>query len=109
MYFPRLCTFQNDGYCCTFSRLNEILLHGGNSEYGGNRHVVFINTPVGENKYIRTLLVGFIALNKKAFHRSFQRGVLIVEQGDCLYMKSRLFDCLDFQQVNACQNRVIYL
>ena len=71
--------------------------------------MVFIHAPVREDQDIGSPAVSPVTGDKKPFHRVFQRGALVVQQGNRLNLEAGVVHMPDFQQLHGGENRVFDL
>lgn len=109
MHFSGLSAFQNQRHRGSLLCLYQMLLQSRNCQQRRNRHVILINIPVRQNDDVRSLSVGPVNLQKQPVNGLFQRGILIIGNGNNLNPKARLFHVFDFQQIRAGENRIIHL
>ena len=105
----RLRALENEGERRALFGADEIFLHRGHREQGGDRHVVFVHAAVGENEDVRPLLIGPVAGHKEALHRRLQRRALIVEQRDRRHAEALVVHVADLHELHARENRVLDL
>ena len=82
VHVPGLTAFQDDGDSGPLLCPDQVLLHGGDSQEGGDGHMVLIHAPVGEDDDVGPLRVGPVAADKELVQRLLKRGVLEIEKGD---------------------------
>ncbi len=65
------------------------------------RNVIFVNTSVGKDKYVGTLVVSFIYFNKSVIDDSFDRCALIEDDRYFCDLESGLVHLLDLKKVKV--------
>ena len=103
----RLRRLQNDGDCRPLLRPDQVMLNGGNSEKGRNCDVVLVHSAVGEDDDIRPVPVGLVHFDVQVVDCLFERGGLVVQQGDGLHPEPLAVHVLDFQDVDTGEDRVL--
>ena len=71
--------------------------------------MVLINIPVGQDDDVGPVLMGTVHLQEQAVNGPFQGRVLVVGDGDFLYLEARLFHVLDLKQVCFREDGVLHL
>ncbi len=71
--------------------------------------MVLVNIPVREDDNIDPAPVSPVHLQKQPVNGLFQRGVLIIGNGNHLHLKTRLLHIFDFQQIGAGENGIVHL
>ena len=71
--------------------------------------MVFVNSSVGEDKNICTIIVSLVSFNEKSLNSLWKSCVLVVENRDNRNLKARNVHILDFENIGWCKNRVVNL
>ena len=109
VHIPGLRAFQNDGHGGALFGANQILLHGGHGQQGGNGHMVFIHPPVGEDDHIGPCPVGPVTLHKELVEGGFQGGVLVVQQAHRLHPEAGALHGANLHQLHGGDDGVVDL
>ena len=106
VYIPGFRAFQNHGNRSPLPGSHQILLYGGNSQQGRDRHMVFIHPPVGENDHIGTAPVSPVALHKEPVQGIFQRGILVIQQRNRLDFEAGAVHGTNLHQLHRGDDRI---
>ena len=106
---PGLGGFQQDGDGGALLGADQVLLHGGYCQQGGDGHMVLIHTPVGENNDVGALSPGAVHCQRQMVQGPVQGGVLIVENGHRFHLEAGLVHGLDFHHVGGGEDGVVDL
>ena len=109
MYFPRFSRFQDDGEGGTLFRLHQMLMNGGDSQKRRDRHMIFIDAAVGQDKNICPFPVRTVHFHKETVDRPIQRGALVVGDRDRDDFETVNFHVFDLQHIRVGQDRIVDL
>ena len=103
----RLAAFQNQGHGGALTGTHQILGHRAHRQQAGDGNVVFIDVPVGQDQDIGSVPVGPVNVHEQPVNGLFQRGILIVADGNGDHLEPRHLHGLDLHQVGFRQNGVV--
>ena len=109
VHIPGFGALQDHGHGGALLGAHQILLQSADRQQGGDGHVVFIHAPVREDQNVGAFLVGTVHVDKQPVQGVFQRGALVVEQGDGLHMEAGPVHIPDLHQVHGGENGVVDL
>ena len=109
VHVPGLGGLQQNGDSGALLGTDQMLLHGGHRQQGGDGHVVFIHAPVGEDDDVGALPPGTVHRQGQVVQCPVQGGVFIVEDGHGLHLEAGLFHGLDLHHVGGGEDRVVDL
>ena len=104
MDVPRVGCFQNHADGRAAAGIDEMMLQRRHCQQGRNRHMVFIHSPVGQDKHVGPVLVGPVAGHEQMIQRPFDGLGPVIQNGDIRYPQGFLLCAADAQKVSVGQN-----
>ena len=104
---PGLAAFQNQSHGRALAGAHQIFGHRTHCQQTGNGHMVFVDFPVGQNQNVGSVPVGSVNIHKEPLDGLFQRGVLIVADGNRLHLESGHIHGLDAKKVRFREDGVV--
>ena len=107
MDIPDLPAFQNQGDCCPFSGMDQMLLYGGNRQQGRNGDMVLINASVGEDNDIGPFGYSPVDRQVQVVDGFGKGGMFVIKEGYGRCPEPPVLHGFDLHQIHACQDGVV--
>ena len=107
MHVSGLAALQDQGYGGALFRADQVLLHAGDRQQGGDSHVVFVHAAVRENDYVGAGCRSAVHCYVELLKGPLQGGVLVIQKRDCPRAEAGLVQISDLEEVDAGQDRVV--
>ena len=107
VHISRICRFQNHADGRPAAGADQMLFQGGNSQQGGDGHVVFIHPTVGQDQHIGAVLVGTVTDYEKMVQGVLQGFAAVVEHGYAGHTQGFFRGVLNPLQISVGKNRLL--
>ena len=107
VHISRICRFQNHADGRPAAGADQMLFQGGNSQQGGDGHVVFIHPTVGQDQHIGAVLVGTVTDYEKMVQGVLQGFTAVVEHGYAGHTQGFFRGVLNPLQISVGKNRLL--
>ena len=109
VYLPGLPGFEDQGHGRALLCVNEVLMHGRNSQEGGKRHMVLVHSPVRKDQNISSLPVCLVHFHKQMCEHPLHGRSLVEQGGHPGNMKTFFFQGFNLDKVKVAEDRILNL